>query len=102
VNGILQVKNTSSSPSIWAGAYGGAITILADNATSNRYLDLSIVDSVGAIAAQGIRVTSVGNVLIGYTASGGSKLRISGIPNGTTGLSVGDVYEVDGFLCIKT
>jgi len=67
-SGILQVKSTSSSPSIWAGAYGGGITILADNATSNRYLDLSIVDSAGAIAAQGIRITTGGNVGIGTTS----------------------------------
>ena len=77
-NGILQVKSTSSSPSIWAGGYGGGITILADNATSNRYLDLSIVDSVGAIAAQGIRITSGGNVLIGTTTDAGYKLDVNG------------------------
>jgi hypothetical protein len=71
VSGILQVKSTSSSPSIWAGGYGGGITILADNATSNRYLDLSIVDSAGAIAAQGIRVTTVGNVGIGTSSPQG-------------------------------
>ena len=46
----LVVKNTSSTPSIWSGAYGGAISILGDNATSNRYIDLSIVDSTGALA----------------------------------------------------
>jgi hypothetical protein len=83
VSGILQVKSTSTSPSIWAGGYGGGITILADNATSNRYLDLSIVDSAGAIAAQGIRVNTLGNVGIG-TDSPVTALTIGSRPNTTT------------------
>jgi hypothetical protein len=58
--------------------------------------------SFGTANAERMRITSGGNVLIGYTTSGGSRLRLAGIPNGTVGLSVGDVYEIDGFLCIKT
>ena len=71
----LVVKNTSSTPSIWSGSYGGAISILGDNATSNRYIDLSIVDSTGALAAQGLRIVNSGNVGIGTTAPG-AKLQI--------------------------
>ena len=64
-SGVLQVRNTSSTPSIWSGQYGGAVSILGDNATSNRYIDLSIVDSTGALATQGMRIISSGNVGIG-------------------------------------
>jgi hypothetical protein len=65
VGGILQVKSTSSTPSIWSGQFGGAISILGDNSTSNRYIDLSIVDSTGALATQGLRLVNSGNVGIG-------------------------------------
>jgi hypothetical protein len=65
VSGILQVKSTSSTPSIWSGQFGGAISILGDNSTSNRYIDLSIVDSTGALATQGLRLVNSGNVGIG-------------------------------------
>jgi hypothetical protein len=79
----LIVRNTSSTPSIWSGSYGGAISILGDNATSNRYIDLSIVDSVGALAAQGLRIINSGNVLIGTTTDAGTKLNVNGVVNAT-------------------
>jgi hypothetical protein len=66
-SGVLQVRNTSSTPSIWSGQFGGAISILGDNSTSNRYIDLSIVDSTGALATQGLRLVNSGNVGIGIS-----------------------------------
>ena len=65
---VLTVKSTSATPSIWSGSYGGAISILGDNSTSNRYIDLSIVDSTGALATQGLRIVNSGNVGIGTTS----------------------------------
>ena len=76
IPGALTVRNTSSTPSIWSGQYGGAISILGDNATSTRYIDLSIVDSTGALATQGIRLLNSGNVGIG-TASPSSRLGVA-------------------------
>jgi hypothetical protein len=83
VSGVLQVKSTSSTPSIWSGQYGGAISILGDNSTSNRYIDLSIVDSTGALATQGLRLTNSGNVGIGTTS-----------PNFKTHISTGDATSI--------
>ena len=41
-----------------------------------------------------------GNVLIGTTTSGASKLRIVGLPTSAAGLSSGDVYNLSGVLMI--
>jgi hypothetical protein len=68
-SGVLQVRNTSSTPSIWSGQFGGAISILGDNSTSNRYIDLSIVDSTGVLATQGLRLVNSGTVVIGSTSA---------------------------------
>jgi hypothetical protein len=41
-----------------------------------------------------------GNVLIGTSTNGASKLRISGLPTSAAGLSSGDVYNLSGVLMI--
>ena len=45
-------------------------------------------------------ITTGGNVLIGTTTSGASKLRIVGLPTSAVGLSSGDVYNLSGVLMI--
>jgi len=45
-------------------------------------------------------ITSNGNVLIGTTTNGGSKLRIVGLPTSAVGLSSGDIYSNAGILTI--
>jgi hypothetical protein len=45
-------------------------------------------------------ITNGGNVLIGTTTNGASKLRISGLPTSAVGLSSGDVYNMAGVLMI--
>jgi len=47
-----------------------------------------------------LRVDASGNLLIGTTTSGGSKLRISGLPTSSAGLSAGDVWNDGGTLKI--
>jgi hypothetical protein len=47
-----------------------------------------------------MRISSVGNVLIGTATSGASKLRIVGLPTSAVGLSSGDVYNLAGVLMI--
>jgi hypothetical protein len=45
-------------------------------------------------------LASTGNVLIGTTTDGASKLRIVGLPTSAAGLSSGDVYNLAGVLMI--
>jgi hypothetical protein len=94
----LIVKNTSSSPSIWSGQYGGAINILGDNTTSNRYIDLSIVDSNGANSVSGLRLVSGGNVGIGITNPTTSKLEVNGTTTiySTLNVNAAGTYSTNG------
>jgi len=95
---------------MWSGSYGGALVLKGNNASSDRYAQLSIVDSTGSIVQDGLRVTSAGTVTINKPqdtttgtpfSSAALKLLPSGTQN-TTGLtsialstSVSDNY---GFL----
>ena len=51
-------------------------------------------------AAERMRIDSNGNVLIGTATSGASRLRISGLPTSSAGLSAGDVWNDGGTLKI--
>jgi hypothetical protein len=45
-------------------------------------------------------LNGAGNVLIGTSTNGGSKLRIVGLPTSAVGLSSGDIYSNAGILTI--
>jgi hypothetical protein len=47
-----------------------------------------------------MRISPSGNVLIGTSSAGGSKLRIDGLPTSSSGLSSGDVWNDGGTLKI--
>jgi hypothetical protein len=47
-----------------------------------------------------MRITSGGNLLIGTSTNGASKLRISGLPTSSSGLSSGDIWNDSGTLKI--
>lgn len=51
-------------------------------------------------SSERMRITSSGNVLIGTNTSGASRLRISGLPTSSAGLSAGDVWNDGGTLKI--
>lgn len=51
-------------------------------------------------ANQYMTLTSAGKLLLGTTSAGGSKLRISGLPTSSAGLSSGDVWSNGGVLTI--
>ena len=55
---------------MWSGAYGGALFLKGDNSTSNRYAQLTVVDSNGASIYDGLIVNNTGNVLVGTTTAG--------------------------------
>jgi hypothetical protein len=65
-----------------------ALELRADN-------NLFLTTTSGTLA-----ITSGGNVLIGTTTNGASRLRISGLPTSAAGLSSGDVYNLAGVLMI--
>jgi hypothetical protein len=50
--------------------------------------------------AERMRITSSGNVLIGTTTNGASRLRVVGLPTSPVGLSSGDVWNNLGILTI--
>jgi hypothetical protein len=83
-------------------AFGGNIVFNttwsgSDNGNTSWY-------SGGVIKTQihsnGVSYFNGGNVLIGTTTSGSSKLRIVGLPTSAAGLSSGDVYNLAGSLMI--
>jgi len=65
-SGKIQIGNNIP---MWSGSYGGALVLKGNNATSDRYAQLAIVDSTGAIAHPGIIVDTSGNVLVGRTSA---------------------------------
>lgn len=50
--------------------------------------------------AERMRITSGGNVLIGTSTNGGSRLRVVGLPTSSAGLSAGDIWNDGGTLKI--
>jgi len=91
-SGKLKVGNDKP---IWSGSYGGALFLKGNNATADRYAQLAIVDSTGAIANNGLIVTNDGEVLINTTSSNDdpSKLRVSSAMSNLGGVFVGHVHN---------
>ena len=78
---------TGGTNKVVIGNYDGAASIGAHSAALDAWANLAI--NFGG-----------GNVLIGTTTSGASKLRIVGLPTSAVGLSSGDVYNLSGVLMI--
>jgi hypothetical protein len=62
--GKIQIGNNIP---MWSGSYGGALFLKGNNATSDRYAQLTEVDSTGAAISTGL-VVRAGNVGIGTTS----------------------------------
>jgi hypothetical protein len=50
---------------MWSGSYGGALLLKGNNATTDRYAQLGIVDSTGSLVNNGLVVSNIGYVGIG-------------------------------------
>jgi uncharacterized protein YaiE (UPF0345 family) len=83
-----------------SGAFGDA---LGDRIVIGQYSGVAVIAGHSANLdawANMALATGGGNVLIGTTTSGASKLRIVGLPTSAAGLSSGDVYNLAGVLMI--
>ena len=79
-----------------AGVYGLAGDVLTNG---NSYLQSQRTD--GNTSAYDLSLQPLGgNLLIGTSTTGGSKLRIVGLPTSSAGLSSGDIYSNLGILTI--
>jgi hypothetical protein len=78
---------TGGTDKVVIGNYTNCASIGGHNSALNAWANLAI--NFGG-----------GNVLIGTTTSGASKLRIVGLPTSAVGLSSGDVYNLSGVLMI--
>jgi hypothetical protein len=114
----LQVGKTSdvviamsNSSSVTSGNRGGIAWYNSNVSTVANIRAVAVTDNVGTelqfytrpaagSLTQIMTITSGGNVLIGTTTSGASKLRIVGLPTSSAGLSAGDVYSLAGTLMI--
>ncbi len=50
---------------IWSGSFGGGLFLKGNNATSDRYAQLAIVDSNGDIAQTGLKINNNGSATFG-------------------------------------
>jgi hypothetical protein len=80
--GKIQIGNNIP---MWSGSYGGALVLKGNNATSDRYAQLAIVDSTGAIVSQGLIVDTSGYVGLG-TSSPNTKLDVVGSTTNSSGI----------------
>jgi len=114
IGGSVGINNTSPMNSAWgtdattkqlsidASAYA---VINLTGSTSRKY-SMGVGDGNfymcydNTAGRHNIVVSSGGNVLIGTTTAGSSKLRIVGLPTSAAGLSSGDVYNLSGVLMI--
>jgi hypothetical protein len=81
----------------------GYLQFNSDNITINPQGGSSGNDNFIRLLTAGtprIVITTGGNVLIGTSINGASKLRIVGLPTSAAGLSSGDVYNLAGVLMI--
>ncbi len=91
---------------MWSGAYGGALVLKGNNATSDRYAQLTVVDSSGSIAYTGLIVNNTGNVGIGTNnpqklthirgAGDGTHLRIARNGVSEWDFSIGNTSTLSG------
>jgi hypothetical protein len=89
-NGNIEVGRTSDGATLGTLSTDGSNSIL-NSATAWIFQNNTV---------EAMRIDSSGNLLIGTSATGASKLRISGLPTSAAGLSAGDVWNDGGTLKI--
>jgi hypothetical protein len=84
---------------------GGASSSFATNNEFLRATAITLANGVdniqlSTLGLERMRITSTGNVLIGTSSTGSSKLRVVGLPTSSAGLSAGDIWNDGGTLKI--
>ena len=72
---ISMAYNNYTNALLWAGGYGGAVQILSDNSTSNRWVRIGIVDSTGAWLG-GLQIASDASATFASSVAVGGTLSI--------------------------
>ena len=93
-SGKIQIGNNIP---MWSGSYGGALFLKGNNATADRYAQLTIVNSSGVATTSGLKINNDGSATFGgsVTATGGTiqsdtaTLRIQSNTTATKGVSLG-------------
>jgi hypothetical protein len=88
---FLQLRNSAAGQNFFIGALNGEARLNNDNSTPI---------TMWVNGSERARITSGGNLLVGTTTDGSSKLRLVGLPTSSVGLSSGDVYNLSGVLMI--
>lgn len=90
---------TASGGSESAGGFARIRAGHQESGSNATFISISTAPNAGSLAER-LRIDASGNLLIGTTTSGASKLRISGLPTSSAGLSAGDVWNDAGTLKI--
>ena len=69
---------------MWSGSFGGGLFLKGNNATSDRYAQLCIVDSNGSIAQAGLKINNNGS------ATFAGAITSTALTNNTTRLTIGN------------
>ncbi len=88
---------------IWSGSYGGGLFLKGNNATADRYAQLTIVNSAGDAVATGVKVNNDGSVSTGgdivpgadviMSSGRGISFTATGNGNGSMSSELFDDYE---------
>jgi hypothetical protein len=102
----LQVAGTITSTGDITITKSSAASFIANNTSTNGKSFRIVSKDDGNLTIQNtgvadlITISTGGNLLIGTTTNGASKLRIVGLPTSAVGLSSGDIYSNAGILTI--
>ena len=102
----ILASNTSGASGLGMLASNSSVSFLhfgdTDSANIGQIAYTHANDNMLFVAngAERMRITSAGNVLIGTTTDGGSKLKVVGLPTSSAGLSAGDIWNDGGTLKI--
>jgi len=82
-SGKIQIGNNLP---MWSGSYGGGLFLKGNNATSDRYAQLTIVDSTGNATTSGLKINNDGSATFGGTVTATTNLVVDGTTGGSSNI----------------